>query len=167
MQSFRLSVVAVAVAGAMSGGCIQDTGQCPRPVGSFVGTYTPVSGNCTNIKTRPLMFSEDPEQSMISIINSLSDSVMTEVNLIGCTIAVEQSISDAKAQRMIAHIKGNLAVEDANALSGVLTYQEFLPDGTTQACLSQVEVSYVQQGAAGVAPGQTLGAAAQAALANP
>jgi hypothetical protein len=116
------------------------------------------------------MFSEDPEQSVITVRKSLSDTVTTEVNLIGCTIAVEQSITDAKDERMIAHIKGNLAVEDASALSGRLSYQEFLPDGTTQACSSEVEVNYVQQGttAAGTFVNDgTIGAAAQAALASP
>lgn len=170
MRSFRFKVVQVAVLGALTAACADNGGLCPRPVGNFTGNFTPVSGNCTNIKSRDLVFSEDPEQSMQTIVNSLSDSVMTEVNLIGCTIAVEQSISSAKEKKLMAHLEGNLAVEDSRALSGRLTYQEFLPDGVTPSCLSEVEVSFVQQGAvAGAVPGATvtIGAAAEAALQSP
>lgn len=148
---------------------MQNAGQCPRPKGSFTSNFTPVSGNCTKINTRPLQFSEDPEQSVITVTKSLSDTVTTEVNLIGCTIAVEQSITDPKDERMIAHIKGNLAVEDASALSGRLTYQEYLADGTTLACLSEVEVNYVQQGSTtsgALINDGTVGAATAAALAS-
>jgi hypothetical protein len=117
------------------------------------------------------VFSNDPEESVQTITMTLSDSVITEVNLIGCTIAVEQSISDSQAKRMIAHLEGNLAVDDARALSGRLTYQEFLADGTTPSCWSELEVNYVQQNVGGnilAGAGQTtIGAAAEAALASP
>lgn len=167
MRSFRCSVVLGVALGALFTGCTAN-GQCPRPIGKFVGSYTPVSGNCTNIKSRALLFNAEKESSSIDTLDSLSDSVTTEVNLIGCTITVEQSISDAQKTRMIAHIAGDLDVEDENALSGTLAYQEFLPDGTTQACFSEVQVSYVKQGAAAgvTAAGTTttFGAAAEAAL---
>ena len=169
MRSFRFSVVLVVALSALFGGCTAN-GQCPRPVGKFVGSYTPVSGNCTQVKSRALTFDMGKELSNIATDTSLSDSVTTEVNLIGCTVTVDQKVSNAMAMP-IAHIAGNLDVEDENALSGTLDYQEFLPDGTTQACFSQVQVSYVKQGAAaGVnAAGQvtTFGAAAQAALEQP
>jgi hypothetical protein len=130
-----------------------------------------VSGNCTSIKSRDIVFSNDPEESVQTITQTLSDSVTTEVNLIGCTIAVEQSIQTPQTKLMIAHLEGNLAVQDARALSGRLTYQEFLADGKTQACWSEVEVSYVQQNVGGtvVTGGNatTIGAAAEAALASP
>jgi hypothetical protein len=182
MRSFRFIVVKVAASGALMsllaltavtasmGGCADNGGLCPRPVGNFTGTYTPVSGNCTNIKSRDLAFSEDPQLSMRTTINTLSDSVTTEVNLIGCTIAVEQSISNGKEKRMVAHLEGNLAVDDARELSGRLSYQEFLEDGMTASCFSEVEVNFVQQGAvsgAALDSTVTIGAAAEAALASP
>jgi hypothetical protein len=140
-------------------------------LGAFKGTYQPVSGNCTSIKSRDIVFSNDPEQSVQTITQTLSDTVMTEVNLIGCTIAVEQSIQTPQTKLMIAHLEGDLAVVDSKALSGRLTYQEFLADGMTQACWSEVEVSYVQQNVGGsVVQGgtaTTIGAAAEAALASP
>lgn len=170
MRSFRFSVVQVVVLGAMFSGCVE-SGQCPRPLGAFKGTYQPVNGNCTNIKSRDIVFSSDPEQSVQTITQTLSDSVTTEVNLIGCTIAVEQSIQTPQTKLMIAHLEGNLAVQDSRALSGRLMYQEFLADGKTPACWSEVEVSYVQQNVGGtVATGgmqTTIGAAAEAALASP
>ena len=171
MRSFRFSVVLVVAVGALFAGCTAN-GQCPRPIGKFVGNYTPVSGNCTNIKSRNLTFDNAKELSSIATDMSLSDSVTTEVNLIGCTVTVEQSISDAQATRMIAHIEGNLDVDDENALSGTLAYQEYLPDGTTQACYSEVAVTYVKQGGpvSSGGPGSgvtTFGAAAEAALAQP
>jgi hypothetical protein len=132
-----------------------------------------VSGTCTNIKSRNLNFDTGKELSNIATMESLSDSVTTEVNLIGCTITVEQSISDAQALRMVAHIEGNLDVDDENALSGTLMYREFQPDGTTEACFSEVAVSYVKQGGGVVSSGgpgagvTTLGAAAEAALTQP
>lgn len=174
MRSFRFSVVKVAAFGSLItlassfNGCADNGGVCPRPVGSFTGNFTPVSGNCTSVNSRDLFFDEDESTSMI--VNTLSDSVMTEVDLIGCTVAVSQSISSAKEQTLKARLKGNLAVEDARALSGRLTYQEFLPDGMTQSCVSEVEVNFVQQGAvAGTVPGGTVtfGAAAEAALQSP
>lgn len=170
MRSFRFSVVYVVALSALFAGCTAN-GQCPRPVGKFVGSYTPVNGNCTNIKSRNINFDADKELSSIATDKSLSDSVTTEVNLIGCTVTVEQSIQDAEETRMIAHIAGNLDVDAENALSGTLAYQEFLPDGTTQACFSEVQVNYVKQGTAGgVGPGggvTTFGAAARAALEQP
>jgi hypothetical protein len=177
MRSFRFSVVKVVALGAVfssfngSSGCAESS-QCPRPLGAFAGTYRPISGNCTSVKSRDLVFSNDPEESVQTITMTLSDSVTTEVNLIGCTIAVEQSISTAKEKKMIAHLEGNLAVEDARALTGRLTYQEYLADGMTQSCWSEVEVSYVQQNVGGTVTlaggGQaTIGAAAEAALASP
>lgn len=169
MRSFRFSVVLVVALCALFGGCTAN-GQCPRPVGKYVGNYTPVSGNCTDIKTRALNFENGKELSNIATDMSLSDSVTTEVNLIGCTITVEQMVANAQ-DMPIAHIAGNLDVEDENALTGTLAYQEFLPDGVTQACASEVQVSYIRQGpASGVqANGQlvTFGAAAQAALEQP
>lgn len=169
MRSFRFSVVLVVAVGAYIGGCAP-SGQCPRPIGRFVGSYTPVSGNCTQVKSRNLNFEMGRELSNIATDTSLSDSVTTEVNLVGCTITVDQKVSNAMAMP-IAHIAGNLDVEDENALSGTLSYQEFLPDGTTQACYSEVQVSYVKQGAAAGVNSNgmvtTFGAAAQAALEQP
>jgi hypothetical protein len=146
-----------------------ESGQCPRPVGKFVGNYTPVSGNCTNIKSRNIQFEPGKELSILNTDKTLSDSVTTEVNLIGCTVTVEQSVSDPQETRRIAHISGDLAVQDESALSGRLAYQEFLPDGQTPSCFSEVEVSYIKQGAGTVAPGlgNTIGAAAEAALMSP
>jgi hypothetical protein len=171
MRSFRFSVVQLVALGAMFSGCTE-SGQCPRPLGAFAGTYRPVSGNCTSVKSRDIVFSNDPEQSVQTITQTLSDSVTTEVNLIGCTIAVEQSIQTPQTKLMIAHLEGDLSVVDSRALSGRLTYQEFLADGMTQSCWSEVEVSYVQQNVGGTlsAPGggqTTIGAAAEAALASP
>ena len=91
MRSFRFSVVLVVALGALFGGCTAN-GQCPRPIGKFVGSYTPVSGNCTNIMSRSLLFDAEKELSSINTDDTLSDSVTTEVNLIGCTVTVEQSI---------------------------------------------------------------------------
>ena len=171
MRSFRFSVVHVAAFGALSiMGCADSGGLCPRPVGAFTGNFTMVSGNCANVKSRDLVIDEDKEASMLTTVNSLSHSVMTEVNLSGCTVAVEQSISTAKEKILMAKLKGDLAVDGARALSGRLQYQEFLPDGMTQSCYSEVEVSYTQAGSlAGAATGQqvTFGAAAEAALQSP
>jgi hypothetical protein len=148
-------------------GCVQSGSQCPRPKGSFTARLTPVSGNCTKINTRPIVFDDTEEDTMVLIKMTLSDTTRTEVNLIGCSVVIDQTISEPKEKRTIAQLKGDLAVEDARALSGRLSYQEFALDGTTQACSSELQVDLVQEGAAagGVFMNDgRIGAAAEAAL---
>jgi hypothetical protein len=166
MRSFRFSVVPVVFAVMYLGGCAESS-LCPRPIGKFTGTFAQVSGNCPNVMSRDLEF-ETGETTVMDQINTLSDSVETVVNLIGCTVVVEQSISTPAEKRPVAHFEGNLAVENENVLAGRVSYQEFLPDGVSEACRSELEVSYVKQGSGSVAqPGAgnaEIGAAAAAAL---
>jgi hypothetical protein len=164
------SVAAVAVqtlALSASTGCLQSGGQCPRPKGSFTARLTPLSGNCTKINTRPIFFDDTEEDTMILIKMTLSDTTRTEVNLIGCSVVIDQIISDPKEKRVLAQLKGDLSVEGARALSGYVSYQEFAPDGTTQACSSELQVNLVQEGAAAGGSFMNdgrIGAAAEAAL---
>jgi len=157
-----MQVVGAVFCSVLAVGCMQDGGQCPRPVGAYKAAFTPVSGNCTQVMGRDLNFMKSDEQVTVSMTKSLSDLVVTEVNLIGCTVAVHQEISDPMGVKRIASLKGNLDVQDDTALTGRFSYQEFMPDGTTQRCVSDVDVSYTLMDANG-----TLGAAAQHVLTSP
>jgi hypothetical protein len=158
----RYVVVAGAVLmSALGAGCALGEGQCPRPIGAYRGTYTVLNGNCAEAMGRDIDFSKDDQLSTVKTNNTLSDSVTTEINLVGCTIGVSQSVSDASGVHMISSLNGDLNVEDEAALSGQLNYAEYMPDGTTQRCTSQVAASYTLQGTG------ALGAAAQHALATP
>jgi len=161
MRSFCIQLVGAVVCSVLSLGCVQSGGQCSRPVGAYKGEFTPVSGNCTTVMSRDLNFNPDDEQVTVSMIKGFSDLVVTEVNLIGCTVAVKQSIQDAMGTKLIASLKGDLDVQDDTALTGRFTYQEFMPDGTTQRCASYLDVSYTLMN------GGSLGAAAQHVLATP
>lgn len=161
MRSFCIHVVGAVVCGVLSMGCAQSGGQCPRPVGAYKAAFTPVSGNCTQFMGRPLVFDPNEKDVVTTMMKSFGDLVTTEVNLIGCTIAVKQDITDPDGVKMIASLKGDLDVQEDTALTGRFTYFEFMPDGTTQRCASSVDVSYT------LMDGSTLGAAAQAVLAAP
>ena len=164
MRSFCIQVVGAVVCSVLAFGCAQDGGQCARPIGAYKAAFTPVSGNCTQVMARDLSFSKDDPLVTVSMTSSLSDSVVTEVNLIGCTVAVKQTISDAKGARLVASLKGQLDVQDDTALAGRFDYQEFMPDGSTLRCASQVEGSYTLMGAAS---NGELGAAAQHVISSP
>jgi hypothetical protein len=93
-------------------------------------------------------------------MNYLSDSVTTEINLIGCTIAMTQQITVSQGTKKISELSGELDVEDASALSGMVTRTEYMPDGTTVRCTGNYNATYTLDSA-------PLGGAAQHALSAP
>jgi hypothetical protein len=163
MRNFCIQVVGAVFSSVLALGCAQDAGQCSRPIGEYRAAFTPLNGNCTQVMARGLKFSKDDPLVTVQTTTSLSDSVVTEVNLIGCTVAVKQSISDAKGSNLVASLKGELDVEEA-ALTGRFAYQEFMPDGKTLRCASDVEASYTLMEGTG---NSTLGAAALHVLSSP
>jgi hypothetical protein len=158
MRSFCIHVVGAVVSSVLAMGCAQSGGQCSRPVGAYKAAFTPVSGNCTQFMSRDLTFEANDEEVTVLMMKSFGDLVVTEVNLIGCTVAVKQQISDPMGVKLIASLKGDLDVQDDTALTGRFDYREFMPDGTTQRCASYVDVSYT------LMENGTLGAAAQSVL---
>ena len=161
MRSFCIQFVGAVICSVLSLGCAQSGGQCARPIGAYKAAFTPVSGNCTQFMSRDLNFAQDDEPVTVRMMKSFSDLVVTEVNLIGCTVAVKQQITDPMGVKLIATLKGDLDVQDETALTGRFAYQEFMPDGTTQRCASSVDVSYT------LMEGGALGAAAQHVLSTP
>ena len=161
MRSFCIQLVGSVVCGVLAVSCAQGGGQCTRPVGAYKAAFTPVSGNCTQFMSREILFEATDEDVSISRMKTFGDLTVTEVNLIGCTVAVKQEISDPMGAKLIATLKGDYAearrINDT-ALIGRFDYREFMPDGTTQRCASYVDVSCTQMN------GGTLGAAAQAVL---
>jgi hypothetical protein len=158
MQSFRFHVAGFALIGVGLLGCTQNAGMCQRPTGSFHPTYSVVAGNCTQFAGRDLNLNADDQLSTVSTVNSLADSVTTEVNLVGCTVGFKQRVMDSMGVRLVSRLEGELNVEDESALSGQLSYMEYMPDGATERCRSQVEVSYTHMNS------NALGTAAQRAL---
>jgi hypothetical protein len=131
---------------------------CPRATGVFQGTYSYLSGSCEpSFKGRALQLQADDPGNTVRTVNNLSDSVTTEINLIGCTIGMKQEITDMIGNRKISALAGDLMVEDESALSGRITRTEYMPDGATVRCTGQYNATYTRDGA-------VLGAAAEHAL---
>jgi hypothetical protein len=163
--SGTLVVGLIAMFGVHSTGCVQGQGQCPRPIGAFHGTYSIMNGNCTSTVARDLMLSRDDQQNTVGTVKTLSDAVTTEVNLVGCTIGVKQRITDPEGTRLISDIEGELTVQDESALVGTMNYVQYMPDGVTQQCRSQVAANYTLNG--GMQTASPIGSAAQHALSTP
>jgi hypothetical protein len=157
----------IAMLSMHSSGCVQGQGQCPRPIGQFHASYNVVNGNCTSTIARDLTLSKDDKQNTISMAGNLSEAVTTEVNLIGCTIGVTQHITDPMGTKHIADLEGELTVQDESALVGTMNYVQYMPDGITQQCHSQVSASYTLGGASQTSSSTAIGAAAQHALSTP
>jgi hypothetical protein len=166
MRSIRLIKVGAAILGLGLGvaaaGCGQETvSGCPRAVGVFHGQYSYVGGTCEpQYQARTLSLGKDDPTNTTTTTNYLSDSVTTEINLIGCTIDMKQQITDSMGTKKISELRGELAVEDASALSGPITRTEYMPDGTTVRCTGQYDATYSLDSA-------PLGGAAQHALSSP
>jgi hypothetical protein len=155
----------IAMISMHSSGCVQGQGQCPRPIGQFHASYNLLNGNCTSAIARDLTLSQDDQQSTSSTSSNLSEAVTTEVNLIGCTIGVKQRITDPMGTKLIADLDGELTVQDESALVGTMNYVQYMPDGVTKQCTSQVNASYTLNGATQAA--SAIGAAAQHAVSTP
>jgi hypothetical protein len=164
MRSFVLikfgAALVVGVVGL--GACGQPTAEsCPRAIGTFTGQYSFISGTCEpSFQGRELQLEKDDPGNTVRKVNNLSDSVTTEINLIGCTIGVKQEITDTAGVKKISDINGDLNVEDASALSGEIARTEYMPDGTTVRCTAQYNATYTLDGA-------VIGTAAQHALSSP
>jgi hypothetical protein len=159
MRSFLLNVVGAAILGASAAGCgqaVEDA--CPRAVGTFQGTYTVVNGNCGHLVGKPLDLAQEDLGNTERALTTLSDKTTTEVTLIGCMIGVTQRVTDPDGIRLISQLQGDLMVEDASALSGLMSYSEFAADGATPLCQSEVQADYR------LASTGSLGAAANTAL---
>jgi hypothetical protein len=160
MRSFLLNVVGAAILGASAAGCGQPVEDaCPRAIGTFQGTYTVVNGNCAQLNGRPLMLNKEDVGNTTSDWSTLSDKTTTEVTLVGCMIGVTQRVTDPAGIRVFSQLQGELMVEDASALSGLMSYSEFAPDGATLSCQSEVQADYrlAGNGSLGAAAGTVLG----------
>jgi hypothetical protein len=163
MRSFcKLFVGAALLAGSGSAACGQPVeGACKRPIGTFHGTYTIMDGNCTAFAGRDLTLEKEDLSNTEKALTTLSDKVTTEVTLIGCTIGVIQKISDPAGTVLFSVLDGNLNVLDGDsALEGTMQYTEYMPDGVTKRCVSNVDAMYTLAGG-------PIGAAAQTALQSP
>jgi hypothetical protein len=161
MRSIRLNTVGAAILGLglVAAGCGQSTvSGCPRAVGVFHGQYSYINGTCEpQYQARTLSLGKDDPTNTTTTMNYLSDSVTTEINLIGCTIAMNQQITASQGTKKISELSGELDVEDSSALSGAVTRTEYMPDGTTVRCMGQYNATYTLDSA-------PLGGAAQHAL---
>jgi hypothetical protein len=141
-------------------GCVQGNGQCKKPVGAYHAAFQVMDGNCTPPLSRDLTLEADADQNTRITTTTLSDSVTTEINLIGCTIGVKQQITDTMGLVLKSRLEGELQVmgESASELEGTLAYKEYMPDGATVRCASNVNASFTLSSSA------PLGAAAAHAL---
>jgi hypothetical protein len=147
MRSFSSIMMGAAVLGlgfVAAAGCGQSTVTgCPRAVGVFHGQYSYITGTCEpQFQGRTLTLDKDDPGNTVRKVNNLSDSVTTEINLIGCTIGMTQQITDTGGTKKISEVSGDLDVEDASALSGQILRTEYMPDGTTIRCSGRYNATY-------------------------
>jgi hypothetical protein len=159
MRSFVLIAIGAALLGLGSASCGQGAAEsCPRALGVFHGQYSYITGTCEPAFTgRPLVMEKNDLSNTVKKTSNLSDSVTTEINLIGCTIGMKQEITDLVGSKKISEVSGDLEVEDASALSGRVLRVEYMDDGTTIRCSGQYNAFYSVDSA-------QLGGAAQTAL---
>src|SRR5688572_17756528 len=134
MRSFRFSglVGALCASSVCASGCVSQE-QCQKPVGQYHAAYSVVDGNCSPPLMRDLDLEQDADQTTGTTVDDLSDSVTTEVSLVGCTIGLRQDVADRMKKIPKSKLTGNLQVKDAeaSAMEGMMLYQEFMQDGTT------------------------------------
>jgi hypothetical protein len=142
MRSIGLITVG-AIVGLSALGCGSPTAEgCPRAIGVFHGSYTYLDGNCgASLEGRALLLEKDDPGNTVRKVNNLSDSVITEINLIGCSIGMKQEIISA-AMLKLSDLQGDLEVEDESALSGVVEHHEYMPDGSTVRCTGHYNATY-------------------------
>ncbi|MEY4576815.1 MAG: hypothetical protein RL701_1518 [Pseudomonadota bacterium] len=148
-----VSVQAMSACGASSEGC-------PKPLGEYRGTYGLLGGGtCTRVPPgRSISFAPDDEINTTKTMNSTGGFTSTEVDRLGCTLAVKQDVLEAGVN---STLMGELSVEGDALLSGQLMYLELMPDGITERCRSQVTATFARE------DGVSIGAAAQHATAAP
>jgi hypothetical protein len=152
-------IIGAALVGLSSAACgVPTATECPRAIGVFKGRYSYVSGTCEpSLTGRALLLESDDPGNTVRKVNNLSDVVITEINLIGCTIGMKQDITDTQGTRKISSLSGDLMVHDASELVGQIQRQEYMPDGTTLRCSGMYNATYTRDGA-------VLGGAAERAL---
>lgn len=162
MRSFFSIMTGAAVLSLISTGCGQEVATgCPRAIGTFHAQYSYLSGSCEQtFQGRALLLEKSDLDTTTKRVISLSDSVTTEINLIGCTIGIKQQITDVEGARLISAIAGDLEVEDGTALSGQITRTEYMDDGKTVRCSGQYNAYYSLDDV-------MIGGAAQNALGSP
>ena len=143
-------------------GCVSQE-QCQKPVGMYHAAYSVVDGTCSQPLMRDLDLEQDADQTTGTTVDDLAASVTTEVSLVGCTIGLKQHVADRMTKIPKSKLEGNLQVKDpeASAMEGMMLYTEFMQDGTTLRCQSNVQASFTLSGGN---TGTPLGAAAAHAL---
>jgi hypothetical protein len=159
MRIFDSLIIGAALMGLWSMGCGVPTAQeCPRAIGVFHGRYSYVTGTCEPaLKGRALLLESDDPGNTVRKVNNLSDVVITEINLIGCTIGMKQDITDTQGMRKITSLAGELTVHDGSELTGQISRMEYMPDGSTVRCNGTYNATYTRDEA-------VLGGAAERAL---
>ena len=162
MRSFVSIVSGTVMLCLVSASCGREVAEgCPRAIGVFHGQYSYLSGSCgPTFQGRPINIESTDTGEVMKTTNSLSDSVTTRINLVGCTIGMRQEISDMQGMRLVSAIAGDLDVEDSTALSGQITRIEYMADGTTVRCTGQYNAYYSLDDV-------MIGGAAQTALGGP
>lgn len=156
MRSLRDCVIALGMCAGVLSGCGPTTEPCPRPVGNYVATYGLLNGTCTRAVGMQLTFPDEDRAQIINSVSAFGGPIITELNRLGCTVSLKQDWTEMGSH---VSVQGQLSVDDKATLTGELSYQEYMPDGTTMRCQSLVDANYA------LADGIPVGEAARAALA--
>lgn len=115
---------------------------CPNVTGVYLASYQRLAGSCEDFLGNTLKVAEDDHGTVTKVENRLSDTVTTQIIFKGCTIGVKQSV-DAHGAR-VSEIAGDLHIEDAGAMAGMMTRTEYMPDGAMR-CHGVFDVRYTRQ----------------------
>jgi hypothetical protein len=108
----------------------------------FLASYQWLDGACGSFQGNTFKVQSDDKGTVTRVENRLSDTLTTQVILKGCTIAVKQSVEMMGTK--LSEIEGDLHVQDKNALSGMMTRIEYMPDGAIR-CHAVYDARYTRQ----------------------
>ena len=129
MHMFVRCIVLALMSGVF--GCQDEVAApCPNVAGVYLASYQRLDGSCEAFLGNTLKVAADDKGIVTKVENRLSDTVTTEVIFKGCTINVKQSVSADGV--MVSEIAGDLQIEDASAMAGMMTRTEYMPDGAVR-----------------------------------
>ena len=116
---------------------------CPKVTGIFEASYQRLEGSCQPMFQANTLTMESTTKDMVTKIeNRLSNSITTEVTLKGCAVGLKQSVSEDG--HTTSQIAGDLDVQTASSLSGMITRTEYMTDGSIS-CNGVYEATYTRQ----------------------
>jgi hypothetical protein len=110
-----------------SSGCLGEDEACSKVTGEFMAVHTAVEGTCQLLQPTRYSF-ENPKTIATVYETDMGGTLVTDVNRMGCTMAVTKTRLDNENQTRWQMI-GNLDVDNSKKITGVMTRYEWSADG--------------------------------------